>query len=41
MNKLTEEALREPRDPDMRGATIALQRAARHARELAERKPAE
>lgn len=37
MNKPTEEALREPRDPDMRGATIALQRAARHARELAER----
>jgi hypothetical protein len=37
MNIPTEEALREPRDPDMRGATIALQRAARHARELAER----
>lgn len=27
----------EPCDPDMRGATVALQRAARHARELAER----
>lgn len=27
----------EPRDPDMRGATVALRRAAIHARELAER----
>lgn len=26
-----------PRDPDMRAATKALERAARHARELAER----
>jgi hypothetical protein len=26
-----------PNDPDLQGATIALKRAARHARELAER----
>lgn len=37
MNIPSKNALREPHDPDMRGATIALQRAARHARELAER----
>jgi len=30
-------AKREPKDADMRNATIALERAARHARELAER----
>lgn len=28
---------REPKDADMRNATVALERAARHARELAER----
>lgn len=26
-----------PNDPDLQGATVALKRAARHARELAER----
>ena len=37
MSKQTQTESREPRDPDMRGATVALERSARHARELAER----
>ena len=34
---MEEPAKREPRDVDMRNATVALERAARHARELAQR----
>ena len=37
MSNTIHAATSEPHDPDMRGATAALERAARHAHELAER----